>query len=86
MDPERDLCVAVLTLAIDDLASNDAVKRRDALTWLTSTSRYVGSFNWICHQVDVDPADLRGGLDLKAPPAPARPLRPIKPIVPTASI
>ena len=57
---DSEMWVAVLALAFADL-ENDAT-RLDAFNWITSTNRDVGSFNWICHHVGVEPAYLRRGL------------------------
>jgi hypothetical protein len=38
--------------------------RRAASDWITSINRDVANFNWICHQVGIEPAYLRRGLDL----------------------
>ena len=56
---DREMWIAVLALAFADLETTLPL---DAFNWITSTNRDVGSFNWICHHVGVEPAYLRRGL------------------------
>ena len=63
--PERELWIAVLTRAVEDLADPLSRESRDAFAWIMSSGFSIGSFTWICEQVGIDQAYLRRGLALK---------------------
>ncbi len=61
--PEQRLCRATICRALLDLLScneqaTDAQKD-DALRWLKSSDDSIGSFNYCCEQVDLDPEPMR---------------------------
>ncbi|GAB0057706.1 hypothetical protein SIID45300_02038 [Candidatus Magnetaquicoccaceae bacterium FCR-1] len=59
-DNARRLWAAVLERAILDL--QDRTTRADAITWIRSHRHGVGSFHWICQQLDMDPDSVRHAL------------------------
>lgn len=56
----RRLWAAVLERAILDLQEH--ATRAEAVAWISSNRRSVGSFQWICQQLDMDPASVRRAL------------------------
>lgn len=62
--PERDLWAAVMCQAIDDMfydgrAADSVVARRNAVAWIKSPGRNVGSFDWVCRVFDLNPTRAR---------------------------
>ena len=60
---EHDLWLAVVQRAIYDLAANESNIKRGAHAWFLSHSRHVGSFIWVCHHFELDPAAVRRKLE-----------------------
>ncbi|MBF0340477.1 MAG: hypothetical protein HQL95_05865 [Magnetococcales bacterium] len=62
MDNEnaRRLWAAVLERAILDL--QDRNTRAEAVQWVSSNRNGVGSFQWICQQLDMDPSSVKRAL------------------------
>ncbi|MBF0614335.1 MAG: hypothetical protein G8237_01085 [Magnetococcales bacterium] len=56
----RRLWAAVLERAILDL--QERTTRAEAVAWISSNRRSVGSFQWICQQLDMDPASVKHAL------------------------
>ena len=61
---ERDLWIAVILIAVDDLTGKDPGYARDASDWFYSSEQNVGSFIWVCHLLGVEPTAIRRGLTL----------------------
>ncbi|MBF0270570.1 MAG: hypothetical protein HQL98_00650 [Magnetococcales bacterium] len=56
----RRLWAAVLERAILDL--QEQTTRAEAMEWVSSNRRGVGSFQWICQQLDMDPSSVKHAL------------------------
>ncbi|MBF0213652.1 MAG: hypothetical protein HQM00_08815 [Magnetococcales bacterium] len=56
----RRLWAAVLERAILDL--QERTTRTEAVAWVSSNRRGVGSFQWICQQLDMDPPSVKQAL------------------------
>ena len=54
---DRDLWAAVLDRAVDDLAIPE--ERPKAMAWFRSPRDDIGSFNWICLTLDLEPGKVR---------------------------
>ncbi|MEO5344984.1 MAG: hypothetical protein H7834_01235 [Magnetococcus sp. YQC-9] len=59
-DNARRLWAAVLERAILDL--QERTTRDEAAAWVRSHRRGIGSFHWICQQLDMDPPSVRMAL------------------------
>lgn len=60
--PERRLLLAVLERAILDFVGNDVKERDDAEAWIfdtTADERIEYSFEWLCHQLDLESKQVR---------------------------
>ena len=55
--PEAALWHAVILQALEDLRYEQL--RQPALRWFLSRSGDVGSFRWVCQQIDLDPGAVR---------------------------
>jgi hypothetical protein len=55
--PEAALWHAVILQALEDLGYEQ--RRQPALRWFLSSTGQVGSFRWVCHQLDLDPSAVR---------------------------
>ncbi|MBF0428066.1 MAG: hypothetical protein HQL94_04025 [Magnetococcales bacterium] len=56
----RTLWAAVLERAILDLKEHGT--REEAVAWINSKRHSVGSFLWVCHQLDMDPSSVKRAL------------------------
>ena len=66
---ERDLWIAVILVAFDDLTGKDIGYARDASDWVHSSEQHVGSFIWVCHLLGVEPTAIRRGRNFGSWPA-----------------
>lgn len=57
-EPERKLWAYVLLQAVTDLKGRDFIAR-SARAWFTSNEKSVGSLEWICHHMSLDPDAVR---------------------------
>jgi hypothetical protein len=57
-EPERKLWAYVLLQAITDLNGRDFAAR-SARAWFSSKDDSIGSLNWICHNLSLDPDAVR---------------------------
>lgn len=54
--PERNMWAAILAMAIADLASSSSFKKSAAINWILDNEKHeVGSFLWICEELNIDP-------------------------------
>ncbi len=56
----RHLWAAVMERAILDL--QDHSTQDDAIAWIVSNRHSIGSFFWVCHQLDLDPNSVKRAL------------------------
>ncbi|MBF0126082.1 MAG: hypothetical protein HQM02_02625 [Magnetococcales bacterium] len=56
----RRLWAAVMERAILDL--HEAGTRGEAVAWISSKRMGIGSFHWICNQLDMDPGSVKRAL------------------------
>ncbi|MEO5332901.1 MAG: hypothetical protein H7839_12830 [Magnetococcus sp. YQC-5] len=56
----RRLWAAVMERAILDLQDNTL--RGDAIEWMNSKRRSIGSFHWVCQHLDMDPDSVKRAL------------------------
>ena len=63
MTPEHELWLAVLLLAVEDLAAvgtrGGELRRSAAYSWVSSRNQSIGSFTWVCWQIGLDPGAVR---------------------------
>lgn len=57
-EPERKLWAYVLLQAVTDLKGGD-LAARSARAWFISRDKTVGSLEWICHHMSLDPDAVR---------------------------
>ena len=57
-EPERKLWAYVLLQAVTDLKGRDFAAR-SARAWFTSRDKTIGSLEWICHHMSLDPDAVR---------------------------
>lgn len=65
-DGETALLCAVIQSVIDDCQNGAPWQRKRAEAWLLSESNAMGSLNWICLLLGLDPEVIRNGVGLKA--------------------
>ena len=58
-DSDRDLWVAVINLALDDLTSTKTPLKTRARAWFLSSNRDPGSFIWVCDYLGLEPTAVR---------------------------
>lgn len=56
----RLLWIAVMERAILDL--QESATQPEAIEWILSKRRSIGSFYWVCHQLDMDPGSVKRAL------------------------
>ena len=57
-EPEQNLWMAVLTLAMQDLSGPDHLAK-PARAWFSSRNTSLGSLIWVCDQLGLDPNAVR---------------------------
>jgi hypothetical protein len=57
-EPERKLWAYVLLQAVTDLKGRD-LAARSARAWFNSRDKTIGSLEWICHHMSLDPDAVR---------------------------
>jgi hypothetical protein len=65
-DGETALLCAVIQSVIDDYKNGPPYKKKKAEAWLLSESKGMGSLNWICSLLGVEPEVIRFGVGVKA--------------------
>ena len=58
-DSDRDLWLAVINQALDDLTATERPLKRSARAWFLSSNRNAGSFIWVCDLVGLEPTAVR---------------------------
>ena len=64
-DGETALLCAVIQSVIDDWQNGALYQKKKAEGWLLSESKAMGSLNWICSLLGLDPEVIRFGVGLK---------------------
>ncbi len=66
MLPEADLWTEVIALSLRDLTHpKNPYAAREAQDWFSSDSQEIGSFDWVCHLIDIEPSFIREALAKK---------------------
>jgi hypothetical protein len=58
-DSDRNLWLAVINLALDDLTATKTPLKRSARAWFLSSNRNTGSFIWVCDHLGLEPTAVR---------------------------
>jgi hypothetical protein len=58
-DTDRDLWLAVITLALADLTATKPLLEKNARAWFLSSNRNPGSFIWVCDHLGLEPTAVR---------------------------
>jgi hypothetical protein len=58
-DSDRDLWLAVINLALDDLTATETPLQRSARAWFLSSNTNVGSFLWVCDRLGLEPTAVQ---------------------------
>ena len=58
-DSDRNLWLAVINLALDDLTATETPLQRSARAWFLSSNTNVGSFLWVCDRLGLESTAVR---------------------------
>jgi hypothetical protein len=58
-DSDRNLWLAVMSLALADLTATETPLQRSARAWFLSSNRDPGSFLWVCDRLGLEPTAVR---------------------------
>ena len=58
-DSDRNLWLAVINLALDDLTATKPPLKRSARAWFLSSNTNVGSFLWVCDRLGLESTAVR---------------------------